>query len=107
MALIINLRHLEKKDLRLEGLLTPGELEVEGFDQMVRLIEPVAYDLSIEQLSDSILVQGSLSSTLGCECVRCLARFEQPLELSQWVCDLPLAGEDKVAVDNDCVDLTP
>jgi uncharacterized metal-binding protein YceD (DUF177 family) len=27
--------------------------------------------------------------------------------VSRWSCHIPLEGEDQVAVDNDCVDLTP
>jgi len=53
------------------------------------------------------LVQGSLTLPLQCECVRCLKTFEYVLELPEWTVLLPLQGEEKVPVDNDCVDLTP
>ena len=29
------------------------------------------------------------------------------VRVDPWIADLPLVGEEKVAVDNDCVDLTP
>ena len=44
---------------------------------------------------------------LACQCVRCLTSFRLPLELNGWTCHLPLQGEDRVKVLNDCVDLTP
>jgi uncharacterized metal-binding protein YceD (DUF177 family) len=44
---------------------------------------------------------------LLCLCVRCLKPFEFPLKLDKWTQLLPLAGEEKVSVVNDCVDLTP
>ena len=50
---------------------------------------------------------GSLTLTLDCECVRCLKTFEHELKLTDWALHLPLEGEEKVPVENDCVDLTP
>jgi uncharacterized protein len=52
-------------------------------------------------------VQGEVSLALQCECVRCLKKFEHTLELPNWTRLLPLEGEEKTPVDNDCVDLTP
>jgi uncharacterized protein len=102
-----NLRHLEKKDLLLRGSMSPEELELGDVDEVIQTREPLAYDLRVELLDSSILVQGSLSVTLDCQCVRCLKEVQQRIELPEWVCDLPLEGEDRVAVENDCVDLTP
>jgi uncharacterized metal-binding protein YceD (DUF177 family) len=44
---------------------------------------------------------------LDCQCVRCLKSFQHRLVLADWTCHVPLAGEDRAPVDNDCVDLTP
>ena len=107
MPLIFNLRHLEKKDLELTGELAVDDLDLTGVDDMVRICEPVRYHLLAEQMSDNILVRGDLRCTLACQCVRCLREFTQDIELDDWACDLPLEGEDKVPVANDCVDLTP
>ena len=54
-----------------------------------------------------VLVTGSLALPLDCECARCLKKFKTELKLTHWAVHLPLEGEDKVPVDNDCVDLTP
>jgi len=54
-----------------------------------------------------LLIQGRLRLVLACQCVRCLKAFQRPLVFAQWTRHLPLEGEDRVSVVNDCVDLTP
>jgi len=105
--LSVNLRHLELDDLQLEGELSLEELDFELRDEMIRVEKPLRYDLQVEKLHDSILVQGKLEIALKCECVRCLKAFEHKLKLQHWALHLPLEGEDAVSVENDCVDLTP
>jgi uncharacterized protein len=103
----VNLRHLEERGLRLEGELPAAELDLGVEDELIRADQPLRYALSVELLHDALLVTGSLALPLECECSRCLKRFTTDLELADWAAHLPLAGEDKVSVDNDCVDLTP
>jgi uncharacterized metal-binding protein YceD (DUF177 family) len=103
----VNLRHLDTKDVDLEGVLSPEDLEIEGVDELIRFPEGVKYDLEAQRLEQNLLVTGNLQTTLQCECVRCLKRFNQPLELTDWICHLPLEGDDKVDVNGDLVDLTP
>ena len=107
MPLTFNLRHLENKSLHLRGELSPRDLDAEGLDELIAMRQPVQYDLWLERLQNSVLVQGNLSVILDCECVRCLKKFQHPVELDPWSVDLPLIGEEKVPVENDCVDLTP
>lgn len=105
--LSINLRHLEEHDLRLRGELPAAELDMETGDEMVHASQPLRYDLEAQKLEGGMLVRGSLRLVLECRCVRCLKPFARELELKEWTCHLPFEGEDKVAVVNDCVDLTP
>jgi len=107
MPLTFNLRHLDKKNLHLKGELSPKELDADGLDELVKVREPIEYDLSLERLSNSVLVRGSLSAVLECECARCLKTFRKTAELNPWSVNLSLTGEEKVPVDNDSVDLTP
>jgi uncharacterized protein len=107
MPLKVNLRHLEEHELRLEGELPIAELELDLKDDMCRADKPLHYDIEVQEMEAEILVQGSLSLPLQCECVRCLKTFKYELELPDWTLLLPLTGEEKVSVDNDCVDLTP
>jgi uncharacterized protein len=103
----INLRHLEENGLHLKGELPVAELDLGVNDELVRAEKPLRYDLNVEQLHDAVLVTGSLVLPLDCECARCLKPFRTELKLAGWAAHLPLEGEDKVPVENDCVDLTP
>ena len=103
----VNLRHLEEQGIHLQGELSAAELDLGVNDELVRAEQPLRYALSVELLHDAVLATGSLVLPLDCECSRCLKRFATELKLTGWAVHLPLAGEDPVPVDNDCVDLTP
>jgi uncharacterized protein len=110
MSLSVNLRHLENRNLVLCGELPLAELDFALRDDMIRAAQPLHYDLEVEMLDDSLLVQGLLRLKLNCQCVRCLKDFEFDLEMDPWTLHLPLEpleGEDAVSIKNDCVDLTP
>ena len=103
----VNLRHLEEHGLHLKGELPVAELDLGVSDELIRVEKPLRYDLSVELLNHAVLVTGSLALPLDCECARCLKKFATSLKIAGWALHLPLEGEDKVSVDNDCVDLTP
>jgi len=105
--LTVNLRHLEAHNIQLEGQLPVGELDIDTRDEIIELDQPLDYRLEVQELEDSLLVQGRLRLVLECSCVRCLKPFQYPLEIADWTCHLPLQGEEPVPVVNDCVDLTP
>ena len=107
MPLLVNIHQLEKQPLNLRGELTVAELGWETRDEMIHVSRPLYYQLHVQRLEKSILAQGSLRQELDCVCVRCLKPFAQEVQLEHWSCLLELAGEDKTAVINDCVDLTP
>src|SRR5689334_7700658 len=103
MALLINLRHLEKAPVRLKGELAVAELELEGVDELIHPDGPLKYELAAEKIEKNVLVQGRLSLNLRCECARCLKPFKQCLELADRTLYLPLEGEESAPVANDCV----
>jgi len=107
MPLSINLRHLEAHSIQLKGSLPVGELEIDPHDEVIQVRQPLEYDLEVQELDESLLVQGRLHLVLECQCVRCLKPFQYHLDLERWTCHLPLQGEDCVTVTNDFVDLTP
>ncbi len=107
MPISVNLRHLDADDVHLEGELPVAELDVDMRDEVIRATKPLQYDLEVEKLEDGILVHGELHLPLDCQCVRCLKSFEHHVDLPSWTLHLPLEGEDKVSIVNDCVDLTP
>ena len=105
--LSVNLHHLESNEIRLQGELPAAELDFGVKDEMIRAEKPLRYDLTVERLDGGLLLTGTLRLVLDCQCVRCLKSFERELVLEDWTCHLPLAGEEKARVENDCVDLTP
>jgi len=107
MSLKFNTRHLEEKNLFLRGELSAADLELDNVDELIRTREPLAYDLEAQKLDDGILVHGSLSLNLECDCARCLKPFQHQILLEDWASHMPLEGEDKVEIVNDSVDLTP
>ena len=107
MPLIVNLRHLEEHDVILRGELSVDELDLDTRDEMIRVTRPLQHEIEVQMLDDSLLLRGSLRLQLECRCVRCLKPFERELELNPWTCHLPLEGEERVPVVNDCADLTP
>ncbi len=107
MALTVNLRHLDDRELHLEGELPVADLDIEIQDEVIQLNRPLAYDLEVQKVEDGVLAQGSIVLPLDCECVRCLKKFKYELHLPRWAALLQLEGEEPVPVINDCVDLTP
>ncbi len=107
MPILVNLRHLEKNSLLLRGEIPPSEMELAALDDLVHPTSPVFYTIEVQQLEQNLLAQGEIRLELECECARCLKKYPRTLRLSGWACHLPLEGEDKAEVVNDCVDLTP
>ena len=84
MPLLVNLRHLEKHEVRLQGQMSGAELDMESVDELIRVTQPLNYDLKVEQIDNSLLARGKLELTLKCECARCLKPFQYRLELPDW-----------------------
>lgn len=103
----LNIRHLEAHNLRLNGEIQPGELDIDSRDEVIALTHPLSYDVEVQLMDDGLLVTGSLKLHLNCRCVRCLKDHIQTLELPDWTLHLTFEGDDAVSVNNDVVDLTP
>jgi uncharacterized protein len=107
MSLKVNIRRLEAGDVALSGELSAEEAGLDLQDELVHARQPLRYDLTVQKSGRDVLVQGRIALVLDCECSRCLKSFQQPVELGQWTTLVPLAGPEKAAVKDDCVDLTP
>lgn len=103
----VNLRHLEKRTLHLDGEVSAEALGLESRDPQIHLNHPLRFNLEVEQVGAGLLVRGSLAMDLDCECVRCLAPFRFPLRVEEWTCHVPLEGDDSAPAEGDLVDLTP
>ena len=107
MRVKVNLRHLETKNVRLSGELTPEELDLAQGDEMAQANETLSYDFEVERKNNTLLLNGKLETTLDCECVRCLTPFKLAIAVDPFEAVVPLEGEEAAPVDNDLVDLTP
>lgn len=107
MSLVVNLHHLAARNLALQGELPAHELDIDSRDEVIRVAQPLRYDVEVQSLDKSLLLRGQLRLTLDCQCVRCLKPFQYPLAVEDWTCHLPLEGEEAAPVVSDCVDLTP
>lgn len=103
----INIRHLEHNNVTLQGQVTPEEMDIESFDQVIDPRHPLSYEAEAQQVEDGIIVTGSLSLPLTCYCVRCLKEHIQTVEIPDWTLHLSFEGEEAVPINNDVVDLTP
>ena len=66
MSLTINLRHLEQKDLHVQGQLPAPDLQLDESDELIRARLPLRYDLTAHQTGRDVLVSGRLEMTLDC-----------------------------------------
>jgi uncharacterized metal-binding protein YceD (DUF177 family) len=107
MPLLVNLRHVEDENLELKGELPAEELDLDLRDDLIRADKPLEYELDVQKLDNSLLLQGRLHLPLACQCVRCLKPFTYDLLIEDWTAHLPLEGDEKVDVSGDFVDLTP
>ncbi len=107
MSVQINLRHLEEHSVHLDGEIAVAELDIDTRDEVIKVRQPLRYNIEVERLEQMLLVRGTLRLELDCQCVRCLKSFKANIQLQDWTLHLPLEGEEAVRVVNDCVDLTP
>lgn len=107
MPVQVNIRHLEAKEVHLQGELPAADLDLGPGDELVRPRHPLHYDLMVQRIGQAVLAQGHLEMVLDCECARCLKPFEHRIDLENWTAHLALEGEEKAPVHDDLVDLTP
>jgi uncharacterized protein len=107
MPLLINLRHIERKDVVLSGEMSATELDIESLDELMRVVSPLEHEFTAQQMEDGILARGWWRLEMECECGRCLKKFKRVLEFDDWACFVALEGDEAASVKDDCVDLTP
>lgn len=107
MKLTCSLAALQDGPVRLSGTLPAQEMDLVSLDPLIRIERPLAFELSVQLLGETLLMEGSLRLDVDCDCVRCLRPFVYPLRIDPWACVLPLQGEDRAPVVNEVVDLTP
>ncbi len=108
MKFHLSLKHLEKKDVVMEGNATAEDLDLGDVrDDLVKIKEPIQFKLTATRLQESILVEGRVEMVLDCCCARCLEPFTKRMELDPWTSLIVMEGEEGAVVRDDSVDLTP
>jgi uncharacterized protein len=107
MPLKVKLRDLHDDSVHLRGELAVGKLDIDPLDEVIRLTDPLEYDLEVQSMDEGLLVQGQWAIELDCQCVRCLKPFKHKIFSNEWSRLIPLRGEDAAPVSNEVVDLTP
>jgi len=105
MKITVNIVKLLEKDILIDDEISPEELDFPQDDECVQMSEPIHYSLTLNRRGNDITLLGKVSFTFDCLCVRCLTPFKLPcsLEVQEF---LTLAGEDKIPVKDDTIDLT-
>lgn len=80
---------------------------METLDRMIELRDPIAYDLHITRINETVFVAGTIHVVLDCVCVRCLNPFKFELNFEGELFSMSLSGENAVTLVGDSVDLTP
>lgn len=108
MPVTVNLRVLEKEEeIHLEGELPVAEFGEDLKDELMRFAAPLRYQLDLQHQPDSLLLTGTLETSLACQCARCLKPFDLPLRINDLAALVSLKGEEALPRDGDFGDLTP
>lgn len=107
MPVYVNLRLLTEESVHLEGELPVAEFGADYRDEIIHFDQPLRYSLDVDRQPDGLLVAGSLSTSVACECARCLKPFRFPIELEHFATLAELKGEDAITIEGEFGDLTP
>ncbi len=91
----------------MEGDVPVEEYGTDLVDPLMRFAEPLHYKLTVDKQPDGILLQGTLTAGLVCECARCLKSFKLEIKIDSFAALAPLTGEGALVQEEDFGDLTP
>lgn len=107
MPVYVNLRLVAEETVHLEGELPVAEFGADYHDEIIHFDQPLRYSLDVDRQPDGLLVAGSLSTSVACECARCLQPFRFPIELEHFAALAELKGEEAITIEGEFGDLTP
>ncbi|MBU4201056.1 MAG: DUF177 domain-containing protein [Verrucomicrobia bacterium] len=97
--MIIETGDLQQKDRRYTGEEPASILDIEH-DQFVRGWGSITYDLTTQRLNEDLLVQGTLTADMECQCARCAEWSKNSLRVAGFVRSYSLSSA------NESIDLT-
>ena len=106
MPFTVNVQHLELEGQEYQGSIPVDDLDLDSIDDLICPLSSLDYRLTVEKHETNLLVQGEMRQIFGCECSRCLKKFELPVVIPDWSGFVALEGEESLPVNNDMVDLT-
>lgn len=90
---------IQVREIPLEGKQMEGDIQEDIFGlkpEDAKPAGPIHYNFYVSIVSESILVQGSLSVPFEMECVRCLEPFVEVLERPDFAFSEPLEGRSSI-----------
>lgn len=100
MSLTIETGRLRQKPERICGEESAAFLEIDPGDQ-IRPEGHVVYDLTVQRVSDKLIVRGTLEISFRCRCARCGDNFSKNILVSDFCRNFTLTSK------NDLINLTP
>ena len=95
----IHLNQIREDGLHVEGQEDAAPyLDAEG--QYLKPAGPLDYNLDVGLSGGGLFATGSINLDVELECVKCLEKFQYPMDLDDWAVQLELEG-------GETVDLTP
>ena len=91
----MDLTHLELSEISEDGLHLEGSLpslifDIDPADALP--LGPLDYRLDLLVSGDLVLVTGMIGARFQRECVRCLEKFEEPVELDPYTAEIEIEG---------------
>ncbi len=97
--IILPLKNLDREGVRLQGSVHCSKMMLES-EPHAAFSSPISYDLSARPVSGGVVVKGTVSTVMDCQCGRCLRRYQHRVDLRN-VCHF----YEKSAKEE--IDLTP
>ena len=79
-----------------EGEESSDVLELKDAHARARAVGPIHYSLDVGLSEGGLFATGTVSAEVECECVRCLTKFRQVLEVPDFACQIELEGREMV-----------
>jgi len=100
MSLLIETGRLRQKPERICGKEPAASLEID-LGAQIRPEGALAYDLTVQRVSDELVVRGTLKISFGCRCARCGGDFIKNVFVSDFCRNFALTSK------NELINLTP
>lgn len=90
----IHVLQIPEEGKRIEGE-EPGDI-LELDSDRARAIGPIEYALDVGVSEGGLFATGKVSVNIECLCVRCLEKFQRPLQVDDFACQVDLEGRETV-----------